>query len=1368
LSSNDTYPQHVVTAVIVAHDGAAWLPRVIQSLLDQTRPVQRVVAVDTGSRDRSGSVLAGLLGQSVVFGMDRSTGYGAAVTRALQHRAANVNVRDSTGRSPAERVEWVWLLHDDSEPAPDALEQLLRGAAETRSAGVLGPKAKDWADREVILEAGVTIDTAGRRITGIEPREVDQGQHDGDRDCLAVGSAGMLIRRDVWDSVGGFDTGMALFREDVDFCWRVHQAGYRVRVITDAVVYHVEASARRRRPISVARRPRQIDRRNAMLTLIGNLPGLPMLRAAADNLAVSLLRTVFFLIAKRLAAALDELAAVGSVFGHPLRLVALRRRRMRGRRAAYGRLRRDLPPGRSLRRIAEFFAAALSRSAQDGTTGSHHATEDPDEADFLLTDTGLVQRILTHPGVLLFIGLTVVSLVAERSLLGSGPLGGGALIPAWGGAAGLWHEYLQGFHPVGVGSGSSTPPYLAVIAALATVLGGKPWLAVDVILLGCVPLAGAFAFLAVRRVTRSTPVRVWAAASYAVAPVAMGAIAAGRIGTAVVFVLIPLIALLAGRMLTLPARRARRAAWATGLVVALAAAFVPLVWVVVVAVALALMAARPRMWRNLGIVVAVPPVLLLPWTAQVAANPSTLLLEAGLQQPGLAIRDLPARSLMLLSPGGPGLPSIWVTAGIVFAALAALLLSRRRALMMAGWGVALSGLLVAVAVSRVVVTPGSGEPTVTAWPGVALLIAALGLLLAGVTAGDAIPRLVAGAEGQGIDGQPAPGGAKQGSKKKVRKGGGRTGRGGPRPLRRVAVVVLVGAACSAPALAAGSWVISGVRGPVGPVSGPIVPAVVTASAGNGLEQRTLVLRSAGGQVSFSLLRGASPSLGDPDLAPVPAAQRALSTAVAALVAPNGGEAVNQSQLLAQLDIGFVLMPTPVDQNLARVLNGVSGLRLASYTSAFGLWRVTGLPARVRVAEPDGTVVAVRSGQLGVSGAQVPAAGGTIELAEPAGGWEATLNGKPLTAVASPAGSWAQAFRLPPGGGVLNISRDQTGRDLILVLEFLAVAAVAVLALPGSRATVDESAPAAAGLRAGDGSQGLGEPGPADEARLAGATAGAEDAARPSGRAERPKRGRAAARGGRAGRGRRRDGETAPGPRRGRRAAAPTPGAEPAAGRRSAAAAGTSARRGPAGPGAARAAGGPPSPRTPWPTGQPADPGAGWPAETDAGGGWPADADAESGWPEDARSGWPANDPVDQTANWSAGAPAGPRAGWPEEHAGWAADEPAGPDTGWPSAGPAESAGWPANERNEPAGGLPPAAAQRSPSGTWPPPDQTERWSHEPGWPAPDPPGWSTGRGDVLDPLPPSRGSRHRRPDPDDDEEAAGWPVPERDWGGDAR
>ena len=217
MSATDSYSQHVVTAVIVAHDGAAWLQRLLDALGEQTRPVQRVVAVDTGSRDRSGTVLTTQLGQGAVFGMDRSTGYATAVRRAIQHKAASVPVaagpggtgtRGASGRGGPDKIEWLWLLHDDCEPAADALEQLLRGAAETPTAGVLGPKLMDWTDRDVVVEAGLALDAVGRRSTGIEPHEVDQGQHDGDRDALAVSSAGMLVRRDVWERVGGFDPGM--------------------------------------------------------------------------------------------------------------------------------------------------------------------------------------------------------------------------------------------------------------------------------------------------------------------------------------------------------------------------------------------------------------------------------------------------------------------------------------------------------------------------------------------------------------------------------------------------------------------------------------------------------------------------------------------------------------------------------------------------------------------------------------------------------------------------------------------------------------------------------------------------------------------------------------------------------------------------------------------------------------------------------------------------------------------------------------------------------------------------------------------------------------------------------------------------------
>ena len=885
MSPNDTYPQHVVTAVIVAHDGAAWLPHVIDGLLEQTRPVQRVVAVDTGSRDRSGAVLAAKLGQQVVFGMDRTTGYGAAVARALQHKAANTPVasrapqgrgehgRGEYGRDQGrgENVEWIWLLHDDCEPAADALEQLLRGAAETPAAAVLGPKVMDWSDRDVILEAGVTIDTAGRRITGIEPREVDQGQHDGDRDTLAVGSAGMLIRRDVWEQVRGFDTSMGLFREDVDLCWRVHAAGYRVRVITDAVVFHAQAISRRRRAVSVGRRAALLDRRNALLTLAGNLPGRPMLVSLIGNVTVSMLRAVFFLVAKRVTAALDETAAVVSVLVPSAAPVRVRRMRARGRRAAYGRLRADLPPGRSVRRLVEF-VVSMTSSAQQDTAGSHHATEDPDEADFLLTDSGLVQRVLTSPVVLLLLALLVVTGIAERRLLGAGSLGGGALLPATTGASGLWHQYVQAFHPTGVGSPSTTPPYLAVVAALATVLAGQGLAGRGRAAARQRPDRGdGRVTCAVRRVTASMPVRVWAAATYALIPVAAGAISAGRLGTAAAFAIIPVIGLLAGRMFSQPPRIARRAAWATGLAIALGAAFVPLLWLLAVLAAvpaaIALRRSRPAVLINIAIVVLVPPVLLIPWSLQLATHPAAMLLEVGTQQPGLASPGLPARSAMLLSPGGPGLPPAWVTGGLVLAALLALLVTRRRLLVLCGWTVAVLALLAAVLISHLSVRPVAGGPPVLAWPGAAMAVAAAGLLLAAAAGGDSLGGLLAA---------------------------GRTGLRRLASGRGLAVCAVALAACSAPALAAGFWLLHGISGPVGPDDGQVVPALVSVSATGGAQARTLVLSVSGSRVTYQLLRRSGPTLGDSDLTPAPAAATGLGTAVAALVAPAGGQAVSQS------------------------------------------------------------------------------------------------------------------------------------------------------------------------------------------------------------------------------------------------------------------------------------------------------------------------------------------------------------------------------------------------------------------------------------------------------------------------------------------
>jgi GT2 family glycosyltransferase len=1057
LSENASPLRHVVTLVVVVHDGARLLPELVNAVRQQTHDVDRMVGVDTGSLDRSGATLAELLGPDAVFGLDADTGYGTAVARALEHPAASTPGPGS-GSPPDRLAEWIWLLHDDCEPAPDALEQMLRVASRNRSTAVLGPKLKDLTDRRVMREAGVTVDRAGRRLTGIEPGEIDQGQHDGNRPVLAVSSAGMLIRRDVWDQVGGFDPNLPLMRDDIDFCWRVHAAGYDVRVVTDAVVYHRDLSARQIRKAPAADgHPRMADRRGALYVFAANVPFAPMLTIVGGCVAGSLLRAAYFLLTKQQRKAWDHLGAVAWLLRHPVLLWTARRERAAHRRHAWSLLRGQLPRGRTLGRLGESAAGLLSGGPAYDSGGLHHALVDEAGDDLPLPATdSAVRRVLSSPGVLLCAGLILVALVAERSLAGSvltgsGTLSGGALVPAWGGASDLWREYLAGYHDAGLGSAASTPPYIGVMAVLATLLAGKPWLAVDVLLLGSVPAAGLTAFLASRRVTSVLPARIWLAATYALLPVAMGAVAAGRIGTAVVFVLLPLIGIAVGRMLTAPARRARRAAWAAGLLVAVAAAFVPLVWPVAILAAAGLAAAglvaawTPKPWPgratavNAAIVAVVPAVVLVPWTFRLLTSPSAFFLEAGIQRPGLASAGLRPESALLLSPGGPGLPPAWVTAGLVLPAFGALLARKRLPLVYAGWAVALGGLAVALVVSHVQVTPPGGT-AVSAWPGVATAIAAVGLLLAAAPLIEAASLALARTSD-------------------ARAGDARTSRWFPRGWRGLAVLGGLAVAVSAPVLAAGYWLAAGVRGPVAAAGPQILPPFVASSSSGPGRTRTLVLRPDGTVLSYAVLRNTDPVLGEPELTESSSATHALDGVVASLGAAAGGDGGDAGQALSQFDVGYVLVPAPIDQPLAHQLDGSAGLIRLTTAPGYDLWQVAGTVARARVIGPSGAVVAVPSGPVGVNTVVSPGTSGTLVLAEAAGGWSATLNGRPLAKLAQPVDGWEQGFVLPAGGGHLVITRNDLARDLSLAIEAAALLVVFALALPGTRSAVP--APAAA-------------------------------------------------------------------------------------------------------------------------------------------------------------------------------------------------------------------------------------------------------------------------------------------------------------------
>nr|WP_221308291.1 glycosyltransferase family 2 protein [Nocardiopsis mwathae] len=1026
--------RHIVTAVIVTHDGDRWLPETLESVREQSRPVQRVVGVDTGSRDDSGRILAEFIAADAITTLPRDTGYGDAVRAGLRLPRARA---EFPGAAP-DATEWIWLIHDDCTPEPDALHHLLLAAGDNPRAVVLGPKLRDWFDRRLLVEVGVTIDGAGRRETGLEPREFDHGQHDGTRQVLAVSSAGMLVRRDVWDELDGFDRGLPLFRDDIDFCWRVGGAGHRVLIVTDAVAYHAEAAARRRRTIDASGgHPRRIDRRNALFVLLANLPFGGMVGALLRNTVGSLLRVLMYVIAKQPANAFDEAAAIASVYFSPRRLARARFRRRRNRRRTYSAIAPFLARGVAMRRLTEMAVNVMTGSTALDTAGRHQAVVAPperaeDDDDPLRDDQSVLRRFITHPGVLLIVALTAVTLVAERSLLAGDHLAGGALAPVAGGASDLWVLYLASMHDVGIGSGAPAPPYVGLLALFSTLTLGDPRTAVTVVLLGCVPLAGFTAYRLARRVLHFRPAQLWMAGSYALLPMATGAVAQGRLGTALVHALFPVLGILLIQVLTLPGRRSRRAAWALGLFLSIATAFVPLVWLLSLVTGAVVLAAFGHLGRSLyvsvGIALATPLVLLLPWSWELLTTPSMWLLEAGLHRPELSAPPATPEALLMLSPGGPGNPPIWVTGGFIAAALCALLLLRSRMVVAVGWSMALVGILVAILISRIVVEAPYGGPAAPAWPGVALAFAATAMLLSAATAA------------QSFDG--------------MWKAGGRS---------RLFASGVAALAVTTPLSAAAVWMLGGVEG-LDADAPRMVPGLLGAVSDDGTQPRALVVNpTEDGAVRYSVLRGREPRVGEEQIPADPGPGAVLDRAVAGLAAGRGGD---EADVLAGLGIGYVVVPRPevgsaADVTVVDTMDGTPGLARLQLTEDFAMWRVDRPAGRVQVLG-EGEPVVLRADAGEPVAVDVPEGepDRTLLLAEPADGrWSARLDdGTELTPAEADNGM--QAFELPAAGGRVEIARSDVLRLTWLLVQGALLAVVVVFALPGVRTEEDIRAQAA--------------------------------------------------------------------------------------------------------------------------------------------------------------------------------------------------------------------------------------------------------------------------------------------------------------------
>ena len=1030
-----------VHAVLVCLDAARWLPATLAGLAALKPAPQRLIAIDNGSTDATAELLEqaraeGLL--DAVYRGERGFGFGTAVKVALRQdrRALNDSTETTLLRGGlAQGERWLWLLHDDAVPAPDALYQLLAHVSTQRDLDVTGPKLllpRRRQSSHQLSEVGVTISGTGRRELQLDLGEIDQGQRDHAEDRLGVSTCGMLVKTAVWVDLDGLDPALPVFRDGVEFGWRAHLNGYRVATTPAARMTHRQVGRAGLRPRGLTgRRPGALDRVLGMRVVAGHASAAALPLVWLRLVASCVLRSVGYLLGKAPRRAGEELAALGSFLAHPVQLRQLRRRAraidpVPGMAEVVRRLR---PPWWSSLRVAgEVFAGALS-GRYGGTAGEVDAVSldelTTDEFSSVAADPPRYRWL--RPGVVIGALLLVASLVAARGLLGVGSLSAPSLLPAYDSLTGLWSSVWA---PVPGAPGQIPPPWLALTAIGSTVTLGQPEWFSTLLVCGVVPLSWLVAYPVLRRLVVGSRLRVWVGATYALLPVLLGGTNQGRIVLSVVALALPLL-VLAVRALVLQRVRtpeAWRGGWGAGLLLVILGAFQPVM--IGLAVVLGLIGAlvlrrSVRKVGRIGVAVGLPLVVLLPWWPSLILAPGRLLVGPDAALDG--VPGAPAVADLLLGRGlGPGLPPGWVQAivlGAVWLLAAFGLLRRpRNATVLAAWATALLSLAAAVLVSRLVVSvPPAGTP-VRPWVGALVLIAFGSLLLAG---------------GVGVDGWLAQ----------------MSGRsfGWVQPS-----AVLAGVALAVVTLGGAAWwVWDGARGPIERTRIEALPPYVALALTGPSRPRVLAVELAPGSTRYFVLSDGDVRQGDADTGFAFGASTQARAEVADVVTRliSGSADTQISPELRDLGVGYVFVRGADEQERSRIAN-TPGLGPASGNERGVVWQLDPPGSRAAILTDDGATALPGTDAAGAgrgAGGQTVVASGPAERVLLIGEatdprWRAEIDGRRLTPTTQ---GWQQGFLLPPEGGLVSW-RLPTLAHWFLPLQGLVLLVAGVLATPGIR------------------------------------------------------------------------------------------------------------------------------------------------------------------------------------------------------------------------------------------------------------------------------------------------------------------------------
>lgn len=227
---NDQLNQHPKIAIVILNwNGQKYLEKFLPSVTGTAYSNFEVVVADNGSTDESVFFLEKNYPQIRIILFKENLGFAKGYNEALK----NVD------------AEYYAILNSDVEVHPDWLKPAVELLEADKQNAACQPKLLSYSNKsffEYAGGAGGWLDAFGypfARGRIFDVCEEDFGQYDTREQIFWVSGAAMIIRSSVYHEMNGFDEYFFAHQEEIDLCWRMQLAGYKLFSCPASLVFHV-------------------------------------------------------------------------------------------------------------------------------------------------------------------------------------------------------------------------------------------------------------------------------------------------------------------------------------------------------------------------------------------------------------------------------------------------------------------------------------------------------------------------------------------------------------------------------------------------------------------------------------------------------------------------------------------------------------------------------------------------------------------------------------------------------------------------------------------------------------------------------------------------------------------------------------------------------------------------------------------------------------------------------------------------------------------------------------------------------------------------------------------------------------------------